>query len=51
MAVSSVDDLTGPQKAALMMLAMGDERAARMFMLRSARSPSTWSTSAPWMPR
>ena len=31
MAVSSVDDLTGPQKAALMMLAMGDERAARMF--------------------
>ena len=31
MADSGLEDLTGPQKAAVMMLAMGDERASRMF--------------------
>ena len=31
MAVSELEDMTGPQKAAIMMLAMGDDRASRMF--------------------
>ena len=31
MAISDISELSGPQKAAIMMLAMGDDRAARMF--------------------